>query len=49
MSDFHSLCRAATLLHGQPSFCRRYSFASALLCSSIYVGGQDESEICVTK
>jgi hypothetical protein len=30
MSDCRSSYRAATLLHGQPSFCRQYSFASVL-------------------
>jgi hypothetical protein len=44
MSDCRSLYRAATLLHGQPSFCRQYSFASALLCSSIYAGRQSERD-----
>jgi hypothetical protein len=44
MSDCRSLSRAATPLHGQPSFCRQYSFALALLYSSIYVGRQSERD-----
>jgi hypothetical protein len=44
MSDCRSLSRVATPLHGQPSFCRQYSFASALLCSSIYARRPSERD-----
>src|SRR4030095_7977752 len=44
MSDCRSSYRAATLLHGQLSFCRQYSFASVLPCSSIYAARQSERQ-----
>src|SRR5258708_16738289 len=44
MSDCLSSYRAATLLHGQLSFCRQYSFASVLPCSSIYAARQSKRD-----